>query len=389
MRRTIRWLVGSITVLHGAIHLLGAAKGLGLADVDELQEPISEAMGGVWLGTAILVITAGVLILRHRSGWWPVAAVAAVLSQSLVVTSWSDASAGTAPNLLLAVAAAYGYRSHGPSSARTRYATASRRARELAGTAIDRDRDVAVTEADLAQLPPPIARYVRASGALGRPHVAGFRATIHGRIRGDAHDPWMEFVGEQTNTVLPTWNRVFYIDATKAGLPVDVLHEFVDRPDGAHATMQAEIASTLTIVDSAGDDMDQSETVTLLNDLCLLAPAALVDAPVRWTALDDRRAIAELAHAGHVVGAELTVDHAGRLVDFVSDDRRRAVRNGAEFVPERWSTPIDEWGERDGRTLVTAGRGRWHPPTGAFDYVDFHVDDIEYLPTAGRAHATS
>ena len=34
--------------------------------------------------------------------------------------------------------------------------------------------------------------------------------------------------------------------------------------------------------------MDLAETVTLFNDMCLFAPAALVGAPVRWTEIDAR-----------------------------------------------------------------------------------------------------
>jgi hypothetical protein len=72
------------------------------------------------------------------------------------------------------------------------------------------------------------------------------------------------------------------MDATLFGLPVDVLHTYLD----ATATMRVKACSLLPMVNAAGPDMDRAETVTLFNDLCLLAPAALIDAPITWQPID-------------------------------------------------------------------------------------------------------
>ena len=54
MRTVVRWFVVVVVVGHGLIHLLGAAKGLGWAEVAALPEPISRALGAAWLaGLAI------------------------------------------------------------------------------------------------------------------------------------------------------------------------------------------------------------------------------------------------------------------------------------------------------------------------------------------------
>ncbi len=393
MRRVLRWSVGMITVIHGSIHLLGTVEGLGWADVDALDEPIGPTMAGIWAGTALLVVVAGVSILRRRPGWWPVAAVAAAVSQVVIVTSWSDAAAGTAPNVLLAIAAAYGYRSHGRRSAWARYRRAV--AEVLADASVppvpagEAPTGAAtvdlVTEDDLAHLPAPVAAWVRASGAVGRPHVGGFRARIRGRIRSGPDSAWMPFTGEQVNTFGHSPTRLFLIDATMHGLPVDVLHEYRD----GCASMQVILASTIPITDASGDEMDRSETVTVLNDLCLLAPAALIDLPIRWTAVDDQRALAEYTNAGRTVRAELVVGPAGAIVDFSSDDRFRASRDGSTFEQQRWSTPVDDIATdpTTGRSHTVAGRGRWHPADGGFDYLDIRVDSIEYFTSSEARHS--
>jgi hypothetical protein len=192
----------------------------------------------------------------------------------------------------------------------------------------------------------------------------------------------MPFTGEQVNTLGHSPTRLFLIDATMRGLPVDVLHEYRE----GHATMQVSLASTVRIANASGDEMDRSETVTILNDVCLFAPAALVDLPIRWTPVDDQRAIAEYTNAGHTVRAELVVGPTGAVVDFSSDDRSRASRDGTTFERQRWSTPIDDIATdpATGRTHIATGRGRWHPADGGFDYLDLHVDGIEFFQ-ASRA----
>jgi hypothetical protein len=126
--------------------------------------------------------------------------------------------------------------------------------------------------------------------------------------------------------------------------------------------------------------MDQAETVTLLNDLCVLAPAALVDAPIDWTPIDDHHARATFTNAGHTVTAVLTFNDEHELVDFVSDDRLVASPDGRTFAPQRWSTPITDYRSFDGRRIGAFGRARWHPADApGFDYLEFHADHISYL----------
>jgi hypothetical protein len=379
MRTLLRWTVGVIAIVHGLIHLLGVVEGFGWADVSRLTEPIGTAMGVVWLGASVLLVLAGVMLIARTRWWWAVAAVAAVVSQAVIVTSWADAKAGTMANVLLVIAAAYGWRAEGPTSYRARFRQLARQT--TAGLAT-RITEPLVTEADLAHLPAPVAAYVRAGGAVGRPHVYGFHADIHGRIRGGAEAAWMRWTGEQVNTMGAEPSRVFFMDATMKGVPADILHAYV----GPAARMQVRVASLVTIVDASGPEMERAETVTLLNDLCVLAPSALVDASIDWTPIDDRHAQATFTNAGTTVSAVLTFDEHHDLVDFVSDDRLRSSADGRTFIPQRWSTPIEDHRPFDGRRIGAFGRACWHPANGtSFDYLEFHVDDITYIESTSTA----
>ncbi len=372
VRTTVRWVVGFVVVVHGAIHVLGAAKGLGWADVTQLAEPIGAGLGFVWLAAAVVTIAAGVLLLVRVRWWWIVGAVAVASSQVVIVTSWADAKAGTLANVLLLFAVVYGWASQGPQGARAEY-------RRRANAALDVHHPVGVvTEAGLELLPSSVAAYVRQSGALGQPLVQTSRARFHGRIRGGPAKPWMTFTGEQVNTYGRQPDRLFLMDAELFGLPVEVLHAY----EAGAATMRVRALSLFPMVNASGPEMDRAETVTIFNDLCILAPAALIDAPVTWHVLDDHHVRGSYTYGANTIAAELSFNDDHELIDFVSDDRT-AVSSGGDlsFTPQRWSTPISGYREVGVVRLGTIGEAHWHAPEGEFAYLEYHLDEITYNPT--------
>ena len=390
MTTVVRWVLVAVLVGHGLIHVLGAAKGFGWSDVPALREPIGAGAGAVWLlAAALVLLSAGLVAAGAPTWWWVAAIIAAAVSEVAIVTSWNDAKAGTAVNVVLVVVAVYGFASVGPASFHAQWD-----ARSSQAVAATDPTPALVTEADLADLPAPVAAYVRRSGAIGRPRVTSFEATFHGRIRSDPAAAWMPFTGKQVNTYGAQPERLFIMDATRSGLPVTVLHEFAD----ATATMRAKVLSAVTVVDAAGPEMDRGETVTVFNDLVVLAPGAIVDAPIRWTAIDTNHVRGVFTDADQSVSAVLTFSSEHDLVDFVSNDRSRATPDGKSFTPQTWSTPLSAHRELDGRRILALGEGRWDAPQpeGSFDYVEFHIDDIAYnvrstgtaLAKAGHPHHT-
>jgi hypothetical protein len=229
-----------------------------------------------------------------------------------------------------------------------------------------------VTEADLAPLPPLVQRFLRVSGVVGRPRVWAMQARMHGRIRSAAASRWMPLRAEQHN-VFAEPARFFYLLATMAGVPVDGYHRFAD----GVATMQIKVAGLVTVQRADGDAMSLAETVTLFNDMCLMAPATLIDPAIGWQPLDAATVRATFTHAGRTIRADLAFDDAGDLVDFRSDDRLRAGPDGT-MTRTRWSTPILEHGIFDGVRLMRRGEARWHGPDGDYAYIELALDDVRY-----------
>lgn len=119
--RAIRWVVVVLVVAHGLVHLLGAVEGLGWADLEQGREPIGAAAGIGWLAATIVVVVAGLALAVRARGWWMLVLAGAVVSQAMVLTSWGDAKAGTAANVVMLAAAAYGYAAARGTSATERH----------------------------------------------------------------------------------------------------------------------------------------------------------------------------------------------------------------------------------------------------------------------------
>ena len=253
------------------------------------------------------------------------------------------------------------------------------------GLRADYERDVArlvrpvddiaagrVGERDLVKLPEPVQRYLRVSGVVGRPHVHTVAARMHGRIRSGPEARWMPIVAEQHNVLAPA-ARLFYFKATMAGIPVQGYHRYVD---GA-ASMLVRLAGVIPVAGASGVEMTRSETVTLFNDMCVLAPATLLSPAIVWEPVDARHARARFTNAGHSIAAALWFGANGELVDFRSDDRYRAAADGRlEQTP--WSTPLGAARLFGPVRLASTGEGRWHTPTGDHAYIELTIDDVRY-----------
>jgi hypothetical protein len=91
----------------------------------------------------------------------------------------------------------------------------------------------------------------------------------------------------------------------------------------------------VSVADVLGPEMDHGETVTMFNDMYFMAPATLIDAAIRWEAVDDRTARAHFANAGHTIRAELSFNQAGELTNFWSNDRYQTSPDGKSVKKDR------------------------------------------------------
>lgn len=92
-----------VIVIHGLIHLLGFVKAYDLASVEQLTEEISKIIGIFWLLVSVLFLATVFLYFTQNDVWWIVGSVAVIISQILIILSWSDAKYGTIANIIVII----------------------------------------------------------------------------------------------------------------------------------------------------------------------------------------------------------------------------------------------------------------------------------------------
>lgn len=350
-----------IVLIHGLIHLLGFLKAFELANISELTQSITRPLGILWLTTALLFVTTAITFAFKNDWWWAIALVAVVLSQILVITFWQDAKFGSLPNLLVLVVVLLSLGS----------LLFERGYKQDVQNSLNRSHSLPteiITEADIQPLPQVVRRYLNYVGVIGKPRVTSMRAVLAGEMREKGKD-YFPFTAEQYNFYdEPT--RLFFMKAQMFGMTVPGYHRYIN----GKAMMDVRLFGLFSAVKHAGDVMDVAETVTLFNDMCLLAPATLIDERIAWQNIDDVTVKATFTNHGLSINAILYFNTEGQLINFVSEDRWAV----ADMKQYPFSTPVSNYRNLNGYNLPTYGEAIWHYPDGDFTYGKIEIKDIEY-----------
>jgi hypothetical protein len=132
------------------------------------------------------------------------------------------------------------------------------------------------------------------------------------------------------------------------------------------------------MVDAGGFDFTTAETVTIFNDMCVLAPATLISPNITWQVIDSKRVEGKFTNFNHTITAVLYFDDSGALVSFTSDDRPGLGPDGTTLVPQRWSTPLTGYRAYGAFQLASHGDARYAPTSGEFTYGEFDLQEIAY-----------
>lgn len=337
--------------IHLGSHLLGF----------KLIQPVSMTFSGVWyLSLSLLVLTGTLYALRSRY-WWPVGMVAVLISQILILYFWEEAWFVTIGNALVLLATVNGYAAWRFENLYTKDVKEG----------LERTRIIKsdlLTESDLESLPAQVQKYLKYTGIVNKPKVNNVRIVFEAAMRNKDQD-WFQLASEQYN-FFDRSERLFFLNGLIKGLPAAGYHRYKN----GTASMVIKLMSFFPVINVKGDELYKAETVTAFNDMCVFAPATLIDKRIHWESLDNVRVKASFSNPGITISAILYFNDAGQLVNFVSDDRFDV----STMKNYRFSTPLGDYRKINGYTLCGYGEAAWHYPEGEFTYGRFTVKDIEY-----------
>ncbi|TEB04185.1 hypothetical protein Psch_03910 [Pelotomaculum schinkii] len=233
-----------------------------------------------------------------------------------------------------------------------------------------------LTHQDIKHLPAPVQKYLIYVGAIGKEKVRNFRVAFDGEFKTDPKKSWAKMAAMQFSELDHT-TRLYFLQMRMFGLPVIGLHKYAD----AKATMLVKLAGLITVADGRGEEMNQGETVTVFNDMCILAPASLIDKRIEWETVDPSTVKATFNNNGCKISALLYFNEKGALVNFVSDDRYYSP-TGKSYQKVRWSTPVKEYKDYNGIKISAGGEAIWSFPEGDYCYARAEIKEIEYNCTS-------
>lgn len=220
-------------------------------------------------------------------------------------------------------------------------------------------------------LPAPVRRYLEASGALDRAPVRAVRLRHGGRFRASLDGGWLPIRGEQYFTAdapgFVWWGRI----RMAPGLWVDGR----DVSLGGEGNMLVRAASTVTIADSRGPEIDQGALQRLLAEMVWFPTALLDGRYVAWTPVDDASAGATLRVGGREVSATFRFGPDG-LPARITAERFRDV--GGKGVLTPWGGASSDFREVGGLRVPFRMQAFWIVEGREVPYVDFEVESVEY-----------
>lgn len=229
-----------------------------------------------------------------------------------------------------------------------------------------------ITEDDIIDLPAPVQKYLRYVGVIGKRFVNSYYIEIEGMFKLSKEQEFRKTKAVQYSFSDPT-TRLFYMDLRFLGLKITGYHKYKDMS----SSMTIRLGDLFKVVNADGDKMLQGETVTVFNDMCLFAPATLIDSRITWEEIDDYHVLGTFNNNGVIVSATLVFNEEYQLINFISDDRFMTQPDGT-YIKQRWETPITKYQEFNGYNIASEGSAIWKTSDGDFEYFTLQIKEILY-----------
>jgi len=227
----------------------------------------------------------------------------------------------------------------------------------------------AISTDQLAALPAPVRDYLESTGFASHEKIEFVAA----RYRGDfalSAGKYSKIKCEQYNS-LPLMTRIWYGKVTLAPfIYIEGRHLY----ENGRANMLIKFGP-FTIADVKGREIDQSDTITIFNDMFLFMPSAIINEHSNFEAIDDKRCSVTYSFRGIRLSAQLYFNDTHELVDFITDDRYRL--EGTSSAKCRWSTPITAYRISNGLNEVHTGGAKWVRPQGDEYYFIINGPEIK------------
>lgn len=210
--------------------------------------------------------------------------------------------------------------------------------------------------AALATLPAPVARYFRQVLTDGQPMIAAARMRQRGELRADLGSPrWSAFTAHQI--VAPP--APGFVWQARVAMPFAMQVGVLDSYVAGRGAGRVSLLAAIPVAAAAGaPELNAGALHRYLAEAVWYPTALLPQAGVRWTAIDDGKALATLTDRSTTVALEFHFDAAGEVAGIYTPVRYG--RFGGTYRQMPWEGHFRDYETHDGMRVPAYGEVGWH-----------------------------
>ncbi|MCK4499879.1 hypothetical protein KAU11_05235 [Candidatus Babeliales bacterium] len=227
---------------------------------------------------------------------------------------------------------------------------------------------------DIEQLPAPVVKYFQLVLKEGQPLIRTAYIVQTGEFRSQISDNgWGPFEAKQCFSAL---SPGFVWDASISMTPLMKVR-VRDAYIAGHGSMQVKIFALVSLVDERGKaELNAGALQRYLAEAVWFPTALLPSEGVKWSAIDNSRALATLTDFGTTVSLEFHFNDVGEITSVFTPGRYREVNGKYELTP--WAGYFSNYEERDGMRIPVEGNVEWQLPGENLPYWKGRIIKVKY-----------
>ncbi|WP_375581253.1 DUF6544 family protein [Marivirga tractuosa] len=353
-----------IIIIHGLLHILGFVKGFSLKEIKELTIPISKSMGLIWLITSILYIAYGILFLLNHKNAWLIGFIAVLLSQILIIIFWKDAKFGTLPNIIVLIVSLISY-GHFNFHKLTLLET---------NTILNQSKTSKVnllTETRISELPKPVKRWLKNSGAIGKPIITKGKVIQEAKMKMNTDQKnWLEAKAVQYS-IMDTPSFIWIVDVKMNKL---VNFQGRDKFYDGKGEMLIKLNALVKVVNEKGEKLNEGTMQRYLGEMVWF-PSLAVSEYITWEQINDSTAKATMDYQGTKATGTFFFNSNGDFIKFSAD---RFKGNEADSKRYEWVLTVDDYKTFEGIKVPSKMKATWKLENMDWNWLKLEIKDIKY-----------
>ena len=224
----------------------------------------------------------------------------------------------------------------------------------------------------LDHLPEPVSRYFRFALSGDKAMIRSARIDHRGEF--NLGGGWVPFTSLEYFSAEPpafVWDARMKMNALMS----------VRVRDGYSAGQGSMVAKalglyTVTEGDARNERLAEGALMRYLAEAVWLPTALLPSERLRWSPIDDSRAVATLTDLGLTVSLEFTFGDTGEITSVFSPERY--MESGGDYKPIPWAGRFWDYREHDRMMIPEKAEVEWQLPEGTGPYWKGRLIDVDY-----------